>query len=162
MSLSRRQNKFETAPPLGLNRPGPNFPRSTHLATPASRHEPSVGTGTGPGVAPHPRSNGGKQLHEPRPPQVNPATPAPGPGTSLPGSPAAAPADWLRKADFPGAGAESQPMTPEEGGHWSRRKVLRGRNAPCSKGRADGRGSSAEFGPFLLSRLAQFPLLSLL
>lgn len=51
LSLSRRQNKFQTSPPLGLNRPGPNFPKNTHPATPASRHQPSVDTGTGPGLA---------------------------------------------------------------------------------------------------------------
>lgn len=51
LSLSRGQNKFETSPPLGLNRPGPNFPKNRHPATPASQHQPSVVTGTGPGVA---------------------------------------------------------------------------------------------------------------
>lgn len=51
LSLSRGQNKFEMSPPLGLNRPGPNFPKTRHPATPASRHQPSVDTGTGPGVA---------------------------------------------------------------------------------------------------------------
>lgn len=51
LSLSRGQNKFEMSPPLGLNRPGPNFPKPRHPATPASRHQPSVDTGTGPGVA---------------------------------------------------------------------------------------------------------------
>lgn len=133
LSLSRRQNKFETAPPLDLNRPGPNFP-NTHPATPESRHQPSVDTGTGPRVAAHHRAHGDKRPQKPWPHQVNPADPVPDSGTSLPGSAATAPVDWLQNAGLPGAGTKNQPMTSEEGGPWQSREVLRGQNAPCSRG----------------------------
>lgn len=74
LSLSRRQNKFQTSPPLGLNRPGPNFPKNTHPATPASRHQPSVDTGTGPGVAAHHRAHSDR-ARSPGPPKSTQQTP---------------------------------------------------------------------------------------